>query len=301
MFQCHFNVEICISKVGSIKYLFKYVCKGQDRVSIEVKHVNHDGNESALQKTEQVSIDEIKNYQDARYLSATEADWRLRGYSIVEHDPSVVRLEVHLEGEHIVYFNEGEENEAMRRSEEKRTKLMAWFNANSNYPSASHIRYVDFPKYFTWNKSNRSWHPRVQYKVSHSSTTAYEFSRPPQKVVGRMYNASPREGERYFLRTLLLHNQVQILSRASRLFKVLSKIHFVTHAAHLDFFLTIRNGSGAYKKHSAPVSRLSLQFSLLFLHILSLRTLFYYGKTIFPSSLLTFANVMVQSKNAMSC
>ena len=82
---------------------------------------------------------------------------------------------------------------------------MAWFNANSNYPSASHIRYVDFPKYFTWNKTNRSWHPRVQYKVSHYSTTAYEFSRPPQKVVGRMYNASPREGERYFLRTLLIH------------------------------------------------------------------------------------------------
>ena len=27
MFQCYFNVEICMSKVGSIKYLFKYVCK----------------------------------------------------------------------------------------------------------------------------------------------------------------------------------------------------------------------------------------------------------------------------------
>ena len=37
MFQCHFNAELCISKVGSIKYLFKYVCKGQDKVTVEVR------------------------------------------------------------------------------------------------------------------------------------------------------------------------------------------------------------------------------------------------------------------------
>ena len=74
--------------------------------------------------SEEVVIDEIKDYQDARYLSATEADWRLRGYSIVEHDPNVVRLEIHLEGQHVVYFNEGEEQGALAKSKNKRTKLM---------------------------------------------------------------------------------------------------------------------------------------------------------------------------------
>ena len=29
------NVVLCISKVGSIKYLFKYVYKGHDRVTVE--------------------------------------------------------------------------------------------------------------------------------------------------------------------------------------------------------------------------------------------------------------------------
>lgn len=35
MFQCHQNLELCISRVGEIKYLLEYVCKGQNRVSVQ--------------------------------------------------------------------------------------------------------------------------------------------------------------------------------------------------------------------------------------------------------------------------
>ena len=85
MFQCHFNAEFCILKVGSIKYLFKYVGKGQDRVTVEVRKPRNcqSAEVTRADVNEEVVIDEIKDYQDARYLSATEADWRLRGYSIV--------------------------------------------------------------------------------------------------------------------------------------------------------------------------------------------------------------------------
>ena len=34
-FRTHMNVELCISKLGSIKYLFKYFRKGSDRVAVE--------------------------------------------------------------------------------------------------------------------------------------------------------------------------------------------------------------------------------------------------------------------------
>ena len=100
MFQCHFNVEFCVSKVGSVKYLFKYVCKGQDRVTVEVRKgpPEDEDVQNKLPGQPSVVIDEIKEYQDAGYLSATEADSRLRGYSIVEHNPNVVRLEEHLKG-----------------------------------------------------------------------------------------------------------------------------------------------------------------------------------------------------------
>ncbi|CDF41007.1 ATP dpendant DNA helicase [Chondrus crispus] len=146
-FACHLNVELCVSRVGGIKYLFKYVCKGQDR-----------------------------------------AAWRLFSFDIVDRNPPVVRLAVHLPNHHTVYFEEGREQEAALRPATG-TKLTEWFKANEKYPSARHIRYHKFPRYFTWKTRTKSW--------------TYDFSGTGANVVGRIYTVSPREGERYFLRLLL--------------------------------------------------------------------------------------------------
>ncbi|CDF39890.1 ATP dependant DNA helicase [Chondrus crispus] len=162
----HLNVELCVSRVGGIRYLFKYVCKGQDRVIMEITAKNE-------------CYDEISNFQDARYVSASEAAWRLFSFDI---------LSVHLPNHHMVYFEEGREQEAALRPASG-TKLTEWFKANENYPSARHIRYHKFPKYFTWKKSSKSW--------------TYDFSGTGANVVGRIYTVSPREGEPYFLRLLI--------------------------------------------------------------------------------------------------
>jgi len=50
-YDCHINVEVC-SSIKSIKYLYKYVYKGQDRVAMEI----HKG----------LIIDEVQQYLDAR-------------------------------------------------------------------------------------------------------------------------------------------------------------------------------------------------------------------------------------------
>ncbi|CDF36294.1 unnamed protein product [Chondrus crispus] len=144
-FACHLNVELCVSRVGGIKYLFKYV-------------------------------------------SASEAAWRLFSFDIVDRNPPVVRLAVHLPNHHTVYFEEGREQEAALRPATG-TKLTEWFKANEKYPSARHIRYHKFPRYFTWKTRTKSW--------------TYDFSGTGANVVGRIYTVSPREGERYFLRLLL--------------------------------------------------------------------------------------------------
>ena len=84
--SAHINVEWC-NQTRSIKYLFKYVNKGNDRVTATFYNT---GNEC---------YDEIKMYYDCRYLSACEAVWRIFSFDINYREPSVERLNFHLEGE----------------------------------------------------------------------------------------------------------------------------------------------------------------------------------------------------------
>ncbi|GKA60843.1 ATP-dependent DNA helicase PIF1-like protein [Tanacetum coccineum] len=82
-YQAHINVEYC-NQLGSIKYLFKYINKGPDRVSATI-----DGEE----------VDEIKDYLNCRYLSVCEAAWHIYGFDIHYRTPSVERLPFHLKDE----------------------------------------------------------------------------------------------------------------------------------------------------------------------------------------------------------
>ncbi|XP_031099719.1 uncharacterized protein LOC116003920 [Ipomoea triloba] len=60
-FDCHINVEVYAS-IKSVKYIYKYIYKGHDRVSMTLGDNNDDR-----------VIDEIKEYQNARWISRPEA------------------------------------------------------------------------------------------------------------------------------------------------------------------------------------------------------------------------------------
>ena len=64
-------MEHC-NQARSIKYLFKYVNKGVDRVTAAV----FDG-------------DEIKQYYECRYISPCDGAWRLFGFYIMLKEPAV--------------------------------------------------------------------------------------------------------------------------------------------------------------------------------------------------------------------
>ncbi|WVZ88359.1 hypothetical protein U9M48_034889 [Paspalum notatum var. saurae] len=83
-YQAHISVEWC-NKSRSIKYLFKYIHKGDDKAIAKL---------TATDKN-----DEIQMYLDARYLSAGEASWRIFGFELQHREPSVQRLQFHLENE----------------------------------------------------------------------------------------------------------------------------------------------------------------------------------------------------------
>ncbi|KAH9101192.1 hypothetical protein Ae201684P_007376 [Aphanomyces euteiches] len=58
MFDCHNNVEACTS-ISAVKYLYKYIFKGPDRSNFQL---------------ESSKLDEIKQYQDARYSNGSRLD-----------------------------------------------------------------------------------------------------------------------------------------------------------------------------------------------------------------------------------
>ncbi|KAH0644169.1 hypothetical protein KY284_032053 [Solanum tuberosum] len=93
-FDAHINVELC-NYSRSVKYLFKYVNKGSDRATI--------GIECSDTTTER---DEIKRYLDCRYISATEACWRIFKFDIHHRESAVERLPFHLQGENTIVFEE---------------------------------------------------------------------------------------------------------------------------------------------------------------------------------------------------
>ncbi|GAU45376.1 hypothetical protein TSUD_89960 [Trifolium subterraneum] len=178
-YDAHINVEWC-NQSRSIKYLFKYVNKGHDRVTAGFYHGSKDGDGSNV-------FDEIKMYCDCRYLSACEAVWRIFVFDVNYREPSVERLSFHLEGEQsVIYPDEASIQEVVSKPYAKHTKFLAWMDANKKYPLARTLTYSEFPTKFVWKKQSRKWTPRKR-----------GFS------IGRIHFVPPGSGEKFYLRTLL--------------------------------------------------------------------------------------------------
>ncbi|XP_021991140.1 uncharacterized protein LOC110887887 [Helianthus annuus] len=129
MFNCHINLEIC-SSVKSVKYLFKYIYKGHDK---QVIHIDPDG--------EDVVINEIKRFQDARYVSPPEAMWRIFAFNLSQIYPTVLALQLHLPKNHTVTFTDTAIiSEIIHRERDKHTMLTAFFEKNRQEPAARQQR-----------------------------------------------------------------------------------------------------------------------------------------------------------------
>jgi len=75
-----------------------------------------------------------------------------------EESPAVMRLQVHLEGEDLISWNEDEAPDAqhvMQQATSRDTKLTAYFKANQKYPEARNLLYQDFPSKFVWQPKKR--------------------------------------------------------------------------------------------------------------------------------------------------
>ena len=171
IFNAHINVEFCNS-VKSIKYVCKYVNKGSDMAVFGI----HDE-----------SRNEVQNFVTGRYVSSNEAIWRIFGFPIHEHFPSVTHLAVHLENGQRVYYTDNTSREEIQRRGESDTTLTAFFKLCREDPFARALLYFQLPRHYTWK--NKKWKRRAGNVES--------------AALGRVYTVHPNYQECYFLRILL--------------------------------------------------------------------------------------------------
>ena len=137
------------------------------------------------------NTDEIKEYVDARYISAIEAVWHIFHFLMHEQGPSVIRLDTHLENQNTIVFKD-DDKMGQIKNKVKLTKLTAWFELNKIDPDANQYLYHDIPRYYVWKNEKSMWHKRKYNKIS--------------DMIGRMYFISPSDTERFSMRLLLLHS-----------------------------------------------------------------------------------------------
>jgi hypothetical protein len=201
-FQAHINVEWC-NKTHIIKYLFKYITKGPDRVRAVIEsfgahnptrnleagvNSNDFSAENSSVKEQTNDVDEVREYIDCRYLSSHEAVWRLFEFDIHYRVPAVERLAVHLPlMNSIVYPAKRSLVDIVDDPRSRKSTLTEWFSANKIYPNARELTYIEFPTKWVWDKKEKHWHSR----------------RSTAKKIGRAIYINPSCGELYYLRMLL--------------------------------------------------------------------------------------------------
>ena len=169
---------------NALKQLNVLPFAGHDSATIEIRQYVA----RADSQGQEVVYDEFKSYLNARYVSALEAVWRLMFFPMIDMSHTIIRLAIHLPMQQAVYFRPGQEEEAVARACDKDTTLTAFFKLNALDANAQQFVYHEIPNHYVF--ADNKWKVR---------------QRGGDSVLARMYNVSPRDAERYFLRLLLLY------------------------------------------------------------------------------------------------
>ncbi|KAG4986434.1 hypothetical protein GYH30_033934 [Glycine max] len=170
-YQAHINIEWC-NQSTSIKYLFKYINKGYDRVTAVMVH---DDNETVSHAN--TPNDEIKEYLDCRIF----------GFPIHGRKPSVERLQFHLPGQHSVLYQDHDDiDDLLSNPSISKSKFIAWMNTNQAFVEGKNLTYSEFVTKFVYNQKQRCWQLRKK---------GY--------TIVRLQWVSPTTGELFYLRMML--------------------------------------------------------------------------------------------------
>ena len=147
-------------------------------------------------------------------MGASESAWRIFEFPIHKQVPNVVRLQIHLPGQHFVTFDPNEPPEQVQaRAAEEKTTLTAFFRANADpamAPIAWELIYQEFPQKFVFEEKTKTWHIHKQ-----------------GFALGRMYFVPPKSGdELFYLHTLLTVTKGPTSFEDLRLFNGITHLTF---------------------------------------------------------------------------
>ncbi len=192
-YDCHLNVEN-VNSIHAVKYLYKYVTKGQDRASFAALEEGPDG---------KLVVDEIQSYLDGRYISSSLALWRLYEFGLHEKFPPVSKLPVHLPGEQTVLFSNLEDMQRATVAQPD-TKLTAYFDFMRNEGElAADIQYEEVHQFCVWESKQKCWRWRSKMR---GPGFIDEKGRKVHMHLGRIpfFRPNREDQERFYLRMLLL-------------------------------------------------------------------------------------------------
>lgn len=164
-FEAHINVELCNS-IKSIKYVCKYINKGSDQAAFGLQN----------------DFDEVTRYESGRYISSSEAAWRIFCFPIHERYPPVMHLSVHLENGQRVYFTP--DNFGDRIKNPPNTTLLAFFDLCKVDYFAQTLLYSEIPAYYLWKQNNFS---RRKQGINVPNQPGLK----KDNVLGRVYTVHP--------------------------------------------------------------------------------------------------------------
>ena len=193
-YKCHINVEI-VHTVAAVKYLYKYITKGNDRIII---NFDNDG-----QPREDVVHDEIQNFLNVRFMSTSEGYVKIYNIPIHYKNISVVKLPCHLENEQMVTIPEGAQPDQILPPV---TKLTAYFEKNKHDDLAKNTTYINMPTFFVWVKGTKDVSGHWKRRERGKANECFEFTSDAIGRINRIAN-NARQSELYHLRILLHHRK----------------------------------------------------------------------------------------------
>jgi hypothetical protein len=176
-YDAHINIEVC-NDIRVVKYLFKYIYKGHDNVTVDISRHSDNATERNV-----VEANEIFKNLNCHYAFASEAVWRIFKFDMHEQYPAIEHLQYHLPNQQMVLFdNDDDVQEVAAWLAISKTMLTKWFKTNQELKVARSVTFDQFLQQWVWNRKLKRWTMRKR-----------------GFAIGRMYYAHSTSGERYYL------------------------------------------------------------------------------------------------------